>query len=157
MPHLQLHLASQAGQHNPRATVFSFAEIEWGGDRWKKTTWRKVFVAKDILDLGFSYVTSDVDVVWFRDPLPLFEKHPFADIIFGHDGYVSWNEEGEEGFDTRSGPGWNVNTGGLGRHLHHAGGVARAAAASDRWCAGLGLQRTDAMRGGQASAVVLQW
>ncbi len=27
---------------------------------------------------GFNLVVSDMDVVWLRDPLPLFEKHPHA-------------------------------------------------------------------------------
>ena len=41
-------------------------------------TWSKVFVLDEVVDWGFNLVVSDVDVVWFKDPLPLFAQHPHA-------------------------------------------------------------------------------
>ncbi len=41
-------------------------------------TWAKVFVLDAIVDWGFNVVVSDVDVVWFKDPLPLFDIHQDA-------------------------------------------------------------------------------
>jgi hypothetical protein len=41
-------------------------------------TWSKVFVLDEVVDWGFNLVVSDVDVVWFKDPLPLLAQHPHA-------------------------------------------------------------------------------
>ena len=30
---------------------------------------------------GFSVVYSDADVIWLRDPLPLFDRHPHAGLL----------------------------------------------------------------------------
>ncbi|GLC60104.1 hypothetical protein PLESTB_001574400 [Pleodorina starrii] len=45
---------------------------EWRGDLWKAATWAKVAAVAGLVELGFSVVHSDVDVSWFRDPVPLF-------------------------------------------------------------------------------------
>jgi len=37
-----------------------------------------VFVLEALIDFGFDVVVSDVDVVWLRDPLPLFSRFPEA-------------------------------------------------------------------------------
>lgn len=34
-----------------------------------------------VVDWGFNWVVSDADVVWFRDPMPLFAKHPSAGAL----------------------------------------------------------------------------
>ena len=52
--------------------------LEWGQEGWRRMTWAKVFVLDVIVDWGFNLVVSDVDVVWFKDPLPLLSKHPEA-------------------------------------------------------------------------------
>lgn len=41
----------------------------------------QVFVLDAVVDWGFNVVVSDVDVVWFKDPLPLFAKHPHAGTL----------------------------------------------------------------------------
>ena len=48
-----------------------------------------------IVDWGFNVMHSDVDVVWFRDPLPYFLGAPCKDI----DVAVSSGECGREGQD----------------------------------------------------------
>ena len=54
------------------------AGLEWGNEGWRRMTWSKVFVLDEVVDWGFNLVVSDVDVVWFKDPLPLFAQHPHA-------------------------------------------------------------------------------
>ena len=54
------------------------AGLKWGEEGWRRMTWAKVFVLDAVADWGFNLVISDVDVVWFRDPLPLFAKHAHA-------------------------------------------------------------------------------
>ncbi|EFJ45189.1 hypothetical protein VOLCADRAFT_94646 [Volvox carteri f. nagariensis] len=44
----------------------------WLSAAWKGATWGKVAAVTALVDLGFDVVHSDVDVSWFRDPLPLF-------------------------------------------------------------------------------------
>ncbi len=41
-------------------------------------TWSKVFVVDEVAEWGFNLVVSDLDVVWLKDPLPLFAKYPEA-------------------------------------------------------------------------------
>ncbi|EFN52091.1 hypothetical protein CHLNCDRAFT_59017 [Chlorella variabilis] len=52
--------------------------LQWGHEGWRHMTWAKVFVLDAIVDWGFNVVVSDVDVVWFKDPLPLFDIHQDA-------------------------------------------------------------------------------
>jgi hypothetical protein len=39
---------------------------------------------------SLNVVVSDVDVVWLRDPSPLFALHPRADLMAGTDEHGSW-------------------------------------------------------------------
>ncbi len=52
----------------------------YGDDHYRAATWRKVTVVEKIVDWGFNVMHSDVDVVWFRDPLPYFLGPPCKDI-----------------------------------------------------------------------------
>jgi hypothetical protein len=52
--------------------------LQWGHEGWRRMTWSKVFVLDAVVDYGFNLVVSDIDVVWFKDPLPLFARHPDA-------------------------------------------------------------------------------
>ena len=52
------------------------AGLKWGEEGWRRMTWSKVFVLDAVVDYGFNVVMSDVDVVWFKDPRPLFAEHP---------------------------------------------------------------------------------
>ena len=70
--------------------------LAWGEEGWRRMTWQKVFALKRALDLllldrEISFIVSDVDVVWLKDPLPLMKLYPEADILFGHDGVWTYN------------------------------------------------------------------
>ena len=54
--------------------------LRYGDDHYRAATWRKVTVVEKIVDWGFNVMHSDVDVVWFRDPLPYFLGEPCKDI-----------------------------------------------------------------------------
>ena len=43
----------------------------------------QVFFLDAVADWGFNWVVSDADVVWFKDPAPLFAKHPAAGARLG--------------------------------------------------------------------------
>ncbi|KAI3429328.1 hypothetical protein D9Q98_005423 [Chlorella vulgaris] len=85
--------------------------LTWGEEGWRRMTWAKVFVLDMVADWGFDIVVSDVDVVWFKDPTPLFTEHPNADLLFGEDGTQSLNEAGDAGLEVTSSPFHDFNTG----------------------------------------------
>ncbi|XP_078446383.1 uncharacterized protein At4g15970-like [Wolffia australiana] len=37
-----------------------------------KMMWRRIKFLPDIIELGYNFIFTDSDVIWFRDPLPLF-------------------------------------------------------------------------------------
>ncbi|CAA7014821.1 unnamed protein product [Microthlaspi erraticum] len=43
-----------------------------------KLIWRRMNFLKDVLDLGYDFIFTDADILWFRDPFPRF----FPDIDF---------------------------------------------------------------------------
>ena len=49
-----------------------------------------MFIVDAVAEWGFDLVVSDVDVVWFRDPLPLFEQHAHAGGWRRWGGRTSW-------------------------------------------------------------------
>lgn len=85
--------------------------LQWGHEGWRHMTWAKVFVLDAIVDWGFNVVVSDVDVVWFKDPLPLFDIHQDADLLFSEDGTGSHNDPGDSGLEKGGSPHHNFNTG----------------------------------------------
>jgi hypothetical protein len=86
--------------------------LQWGHEGWRRMTWSKVFVLDAVVDYGFNLVVSDIDVVWFKDPLPLFARHPDADLLFSEDGGASRNAPGDDGLEEGGNPHHNFNTGG---------------------------------------------
>ncbi|PSC67546.1 ribosomal large subunit pseudouridine synthase D [Micractinium conductrix] len=82
-----------------------------GSEGWRRITWTKVFIVDAVAEWGFDLVVSDVDVVWFRDPLPLFEQHAHADLIFSTDVTNTVIEPGDQGLDLEGDAGVDVNTG----------------------------------------------
>ena len=56
-------------------------------------TWSKVFLLDSVVDFGFNLVVSDVDAVWFKDPLPLFEQHAAAGEARAR-GFCAWGHAG---------------------------------------------------------------
>ncbi|KAJ9537121.1 hypothetical protein OSB04_029854 [Centaurea solstitialis] len=39
-----------------------------------KMMWRRIDFLRAVLDLGYSFVFTDADIMWFRDPFPHFDK-----------------------------------------------------------------------------------
>ncbi|XP_076894891.1 uncharacterized protein At4g15970-like isoform X2 [Bidens hawaiensis] len=39
-----------------------------------KMMWRRIDFLRSVLDLGYSFVFTDADIMWFRDPFPWFHK-----------------------------------------------------------------------------------
>ncbi|KAI7742528.1 hypothetical protein M8C21_031265 [Ambrosia artemisiifolia] len=39
-----------------------------------KMMWRRIDFLRSVLDLGYSFVFTDADIMWFRDPFPQFHK-----------------------------------------------------------------------------------
>lgn len=52
----------------------------YNSDHYRAATWRKVTVVERIVDWGFNVLHSDVDVVWFQDPLPYFLGPKIQDV-----------------------------------------------------------------------------
>lgn len=88
-------------------------DYKYGDDHYRAATWRKVTVVEKIVDWGFNVLHSDVDVVWFRDPLPYFLGPALAnvDVATSTDLITSSNPEGDEGLEVAVFQHCNVNTG----------------------------------------------
>ncbi|GFP93966.1 uncharacterized protein at4g15970 [Phtheirospermum japonicum] len=43
-----------------------------------KMMWRRIDFLRSVLEMGYNFVFTDADVMWFRDPFPYF--HPNADF-----------------------------------------------------------------------------
>ncbi|KAL4427446.1 hypothetical protein ABPG77_000735 [Micractinium sp. CCAP 211/92] len=85
--------------------------LEWGQEGWRRMTWAKVFVLDRIADWGLNLAISDLDVVWFRDPSPLLDRYPAADLIFSTDATNAHNEPGDDGLSVDGSAGQDFNTG----------------------------------------------
>nr|GEZ22897.1 putative nucleotide-diphospho-sugar transferase, nucleotide-diphospho-sugar transferase [Tanacetum cinerariifolium] len=44
------------------------------GTDYLKMMWRRIDFLRTVLDLGYSFVFTDADIMWFRDPFPMFHK-----------------------------------------------------------------------------------
>ncbi|GFH17220.1 EF-hand domain-containing protein [Haematococcus lacustris] len=55
-------------------------EYKYGSEHYVAATWRKVTVVQQIVGWGFNVLHSDVDVVWFRDPLPYMLGPALKDV-----------------------------------------------------------------------------
>lgn len=86
--------------------------LAWGQERWRRMTWRQVFVIIDLVDGGFDGAVTDIDVAWIRHPWPLFDRQPQADILFSHDGITNRNQHPkEEDLELARSAHYNLNTG----------------------------------------------
>ena len=68
----------------------SIQDAEFGSATFKSLTWRKVELMRDMIREGFSIFMSDMDIVWFRDPLAVAEALPPKDIYVSRE---SWRLE----------------------------------------------------------------
>ncbi|XP_078444554.1 uncharacterized protein At4g15970-like [Wolffia australiana] len=55
-----------------------------------KMVWRKIEFLHSVLELGYSFIFTDADVIWFRDPMPVF--HPEGDVQMSCD-YFNGNPD----------------------------------------------------------------
>ena len=58
-----------------------------GSESFKKMGTVKTKFIQDLLDLGLAPILSDADVVWMRDPRPLFNNgtYKYADVLISSD------------------------------------------------------------------------
>ncbi|CAL1408467.1 unnamed protein product [Linum trigynum] len=47
--------------------------------------WRRIDFLRTVLELGYNFVFTDTDIMWFRDPFPRF--YPDADFQIACDQY----------------------------------------------------------------------
>eukprot|EP00955_Chlamydomonas_euryale_P047283 353631-Chlamydomonas_euryale.AAC.12 len=74
---------------------------------------RQVTVVEKIVDWGFNVLHSDVDVIWFRDPLPYVIGPALAnvDVAMSTDLISTQNDVGDEGLEVNVHQHVNFNTG----------------------------------------------
>lgn len=65
---------------------FSGEQIVWSRD-YVKMIWRRVKFLKTALHLNYSFVFTDTDVIWLRDPFPHLEQAVDADFQISCDLY----------------------------------------------------------------------
>ncbi|KXZ42178.1 hypothetical protein GPECTOR_190g297 [Gonium pectorale] len=88
-------------------------EYRYGDSHYNAATWRKVVVVSRMVHWGFNVIHSDVDVVWFRDPLPYFLGPQVADvdIAVSSDLISTQNAMGDDGLEVGMHKHTNFNTG----------------------------------------------
>ncbi|EFJ45138.1 hypothetical protein VOLCADRAFT_106094 [Volvox carteri f. nagariensis] len=91
----------------------SDTKYQWGGHHWSMTTWNKVHIMKSVYEMGVHVVHSDMDVVWFNDPLPYFKSllEKPVHIVIATDAVTSENPKGDTGLEALTSPHANINTG----------------------------------------------
>jgi len=74
------------------------ADFKWGSKTWQLHTWQKVLTVRLVNQLGFHVMHSDIDVTWFRDPMPYFlEKYTEPDYMVSMDPMTTKNKLGDDG------------------------------------------------------------
>ncbi|GLC65037.1 hypothetical protein PLESTF_000239600 [Pleodorina starrii] len=88
-------------------------EYKYGDQHYNAATWRKVVVVSRIVHWGFNVIHSDVDVVWFRDPLPYFLGPALkgVDMAVSSDLISTQNRVGDDGLEVGMHQHTNFNTG----------------------------------------------
>ncbi|KAG2487324.1 hypothetical protein HYH03_014041 [Edaphochlamys debaryana] len=88
-------------------------EYKYGDSHYNAATWRKVQVVSRIVHWGFNVIHSDVDVVWFRDPLPYFLGPACKDVdmAVSSDLISTQNPVGDDGLEIGMHQHTNFNTG----------------------------------------------
>ncbi|KAK8636794.1 hypothetical protein V6N13_124532 [Hibiscus sabdariffa] len=59
--------------------------------KYSKIVWRKIDFLRTVLELGYTFVFSDSDIMWFRDPFPRF--FPDADFQIACDYFLGRPED----------------------------------------------------------------
>ncbi|GIL87771.1 hypothetical protein Vretimale_13060 [Volvox reticuliferus] len=88
-------------------------EYKYGDLHYNAATWRKVVVVSRMVHWGFNVIHSDVDVVWFRDPLPYFLGPALKDVdmAVSSDLISTQNGQGDDGLEVGMHQHTNFNTG----------------------------------------------
>ncbi|KAG2422501.1 hypothetical protein HXX76_015970 [Chlamydomonas incerta] len=88
-------------------------QYKYGDSHYNAATWRKVVVVSRIVHWGFNVIHSDVDVVWFRDPLPYFLGPAMdrVDMAVSSDLISTGNPKGDDGLEVGMHQHTNFNTG----------------------------------------------
>ncbi|CAM6029363.1 unnamed protein product [Sphagnum balticum] len=60
-------------------------------DDYLKMMWRRIEFLRYVLEMGYNFVFSDADIMWFRDPFPRFDKT--ADLQIACDKYTGIPED----------------------------------------------------------------
>ncbi|KAH6769259.1 Nucleotide-diphospho-sugar transferase family protein [Perilla frutescens var. frutescens] len=56
-----------------------------------KMMWRRIDFLRSVLEMGYNFVFTDADVMWFRDPFPHF--HPYADFQIACDHFSGISDD----------------------------------------------------------------
>ncbi|KAE8663883.1 hypothetical protein F3Y22_tig00112864pilonHSYRG00113 [Hibiscus syriacus] len=56
-----------------------------------KMMWRRIHFLRTVLELGYSFVFTDADIMWFRDPFPRF--FPDADFQIACDNFLGRSDD----------------------------------------------------------------
>ncbi|KAG2433971.1 hypothetical protein HYH02_012433 [Chlamydomonas schloesseri] len=88
-------------------------QYKYGDSHYNAATWRKVVVVSRLVHWGFNVIHSDVDVVWFRDPLPYFLGPVMknVDMAVSSDLISTSNPVGDDGLEVGMHQHTNFNTG----------------------------------------------
>ncbi|MCL7050557.1 hypothetical protein MKW94_008785 [Papaver nudicaule] len=61
-------------------------EAYFGSPNYLKMVWRKIYYQKSVLELGYNFIFTDADIMWFRDPFTRFYES--TDFQISCDNYL---------------------------------------------------------------------
>ncbi|KAF0914348.1 hypothetical protein E2562_028227 [Oryza meyeriana var. granulata] len=63
-------------------------------DGFIRMMWRRIRLLGDVLKLGYSFIFTDLDVMWLRNPLPRLEYRPAEeDLLISCDQFNGWPDD----------------------------------------------------------------
>ncbi|KAK8537356.1 hypothetical protein V6N12_043522 [Hibiscus sabdariffa] len=66
-------------------------EADFMTPHYLKMMWRRIDFLRTVLELGYSFVFTDADIMWFRDPFPRF--FPDADFQIACDNFLGRSDD----------------------------------------------------------------
>lgn len=70
--------------------------LGWGSSGFHAMGRLKTKLIDDIVQMGFNVIVADTDTTWLRDPIPMFERYPHADILTSSDSVIHHSVESPE-------------------------------------------------------------
>ncbi|XP_022923665.1 uncharacterized protein At4g15970-like isoform X1 [Cucurbita moschata] len=67
------------------------SEAQFMTPDYLKMMWRRIDFLRTVLEIGYNFVFTDADVMWFRDPFPFFDMN--ADFQIACDQYLGIPED----------------------------------------------------------------